>query len=184
MNNVRKDEYNRLINEKKFEEANILKNSKYILTSSKETLKQKDLDVKNNKEIRKESKLFNIDKITRKGSYEERYNEIIKSNELLFVADLIKEKIRLAYSREDSKKMIDDIADIIMLCNQTNNSHFKWFRNLIINHFSGIITHSKYKISSGKIEGINNKIKTLRREAYGYPDDEYFFLKLLDASRN
>ena len=35
-----------------------------------------------------------------------------------------------------------------------------------------------------KIEGINNKIKTLRRQAYGYPDDEYFFLKLIDMSRH
>ena len=32
-------------------------------------------------------------------------------------------------------------------------------------------------------EGINNKIKTLRRQGYGYPDDEYFFLKIIDASR-
>jgi len=32
-------------------------------------------------------------------------------------------------------------------------------------------------------EGINQKIKTLRRHAYGYPDDEYFFLKLFDMSR-
>jgi hypothetical protein len=38
-------------------------------------------------------------------------------------------------------------------------------------------------ISAGKIEGINNKIKTLRRQGYGYPDDDYFFLKLFDASR-
>ena len=28
-----------------------------------------------------------------------------------------------------------------------------------------------YKISSGKMEGINNKIKVLRRQAYGLPDD-------------
>ena len=27
------------------------------------------------------------------------------------------------------------------------------------------------------------KIKTLRRHGYGYPDDDYFFLKLFDASR-
>ena len=34
-----------------------------------------------------------------------------------------------------------------------------------------------------KIEGINQKIKTIRRQSYGLPDDEYFFLKLFDASR-
>jgi hypothetical protein len=26
-------------------------------------------------------------------------------------------------------------------------------------------------------------IKSLRRAGYGYPDDEYFFLKIFDASR-
>ena len=36
---------------------------------------------------------------------------------------------------------------------------------------------------AGKIEGLNNKIKTLRRQGYGYPDDEYFFLKIFDISR-
>ncbi|MBQ3775904.1 MAG: transposase, partial [Ruminobacter sp.] len=46
----------------------------------------------------------------------------------------------------------------------------------------GIIAHATYKISSGKIEGINQKIKTIRRHGYGYPDDEYFFLKVIDAS--
>ena len=39
------------------------------------------------------------------------------------------------------------------------------------------------EIASGKIEGINNKIKVIRNQAYGIPDDEYFFLKVMDASR-
>lgn len=37
--------------------------------------------------------------------------------------------------------------------------------------------------SSGRLEGTNNMIKAVRRQAYGYRDDEYFFLKLFDASR-
>ncbi|MCD5448610.1 transposase, partial [Lactobacillus delbrueckii subsp. lactis] len=37
--------------------------------------------------------------------------------------------------------------------------------------------------STGKLEGINNKIKTERRKGYGYPDDEYFFLRLMELSR-
>ena len=49
-------------------------------------------------------------------------------------------------------------------------------------HFEGIIAHATYGIASGKIEGINHKIKTLRRQAYGIPDDEYFFLKVIDTS--
>lgn len=45
----------------------------------------------------------------------------------------------------------------------------------------GIVSHAKYCICNGKIEGINQKIKTIRRQRNGLPNDEYFFLKLFDA---
>ena len=50
-------------------------------------------------------------------------------------------------------------------------------------HTEGIIAHAKHKISSGRVEGTNTMIKTLRRAGYGYPDDEYSFLKIFDRSR-
>jgi len=46
----------------------------------------------------------------------------------------------------------------------------------------GIVAHAHHHISSGRVEGTNWMIKTLRRAGYGYPDD-YFFLKIFDASR-
>lgn len=33
------------------------------------------------------------------------------------------------------------------------------------------------------MEDINNKIKNLGQQGYGYPDDDYFFLKMFDVSR-
>ena len=79
--------------------------------------------------------------------------------------------------------MAEAISDIMDICESTGNKHLHWFYKLLDSHFEGIIAHATYKISSGKIEGINQKIKTLRRHGYGYPDDEYFFLKLMDLSR-
>ncbi len=79
--------------------------------------------------------------------------------------------------------MAEDIINIMDMCKATDNPHLQWFERLLSNHFEGIIAHATYDISAGKIEGINNKIKTLRRQGYGYPDDEYFFLKLFDMSR-
>ena len=79
--------------------------------------------------------------------------------------------------------MAQEIIGIIDICQATGNRHLLWFGRLLENHFEGIIAHATYRISAGKIEGINNKIKTLRRQGYGYPDDEYFFLKLFDMSR-
>lgn len=47
----------------------------------------------------------------------------------------------------------------------------------------GIRAHALHPVTSGKVEGTNNMIKTLRRKHYGLPDDEYLFLKIMDASR-
>ncbi len=43
---------------------------------------------------------------------------------------------------------------------------------------AGIICAGKYGYSSGQLEGANNKIKVLKRTAYGYRDFEYFSLKI------
>ena len=38
----------------------------------------------------------------------------------------------------------------------------------------------KISISTGPLEGTNNKIKTLKRQAYGFHDLEFFKLKIMD----
>jgi hypothetical protein len=43
------------------------------------------------------------------------------------------------------------------ICEATGNKHLLWFGKLLDTHFEGIIAHATYKISSGKIEGINQK---------------------------
>lgn len=45
----------------------------------------------------------------------------------------------------------------------------------------GILGHCRYPFHTSLLEGINNKIKVLKRMAFGYRDDEYFFLKIMDA---
>ena len=46
-------------------------------------------------------------------------------------------------------------------------------------HRNGILAWYDFSISTGKLEGINNKIKVIKRKAYGYRDDEFFKLILL-----
>lgn len=75
------------------------------------------------------------------------------------------------------------IEYIIKFCEDSENEHFQWFGKLLKDHFDGIVSHAKYPLSNGKVEGVNQKIKTIRRKSYGLPDDVYFFLKLFDASR-
>ena len=42
-----------------------------------------------------------------------------------------------------------------------------------------VLSWFDFRISSGPMEGTNNKIKTMKRQAYGYRDQEYFKLKIL-----
>ena len=184
ISSVRKDEQQRLLDEGRSNEAKALKGSKYILTSSRETLQKKDDEAKEGKLLRKGSEVFRVKAIERTAGHVERYNQLLKENKLFFTIDLVKEKLKAAYATDNEAKMAEEISAIIEICKATKNRHFYWFGRLLFNHFEGIIAHATYHITSGKVEGINNKIKTIRRQGYGYPDDEYFFLKLFDASRH
>lgn len=180
---VRIDEQERLMEEGDTDAAKALKHSRYILTSNRSTLQKKDAEAAEGKVLRKGSDLFGTDAVVRKGGNEERYDELLKQNKLLFTLDLVKEKLADAYTETDEARMADKITEIIDLCQSTSCKPLHWFGRLLLNHFEGIIAHATYHISSGKVEGINQRIKTLRRQGYGYPDDEYFFLKLFDMSR-
>ena len=180
---VRKDEQRRLYAEGNIEAAKGLKKTRYILMSKRSTLQKKDREAEESRVVHRGSVLFGTPDIVRKTGYEEKYDALLRENTLLFTLNLIKEKLDEAYTDTDEARMAEKIIDIMDICEATGNPHLLWFRKLLDDHFEGIIAHATYQITSGKVEGINQKIKTLRRHGYGYPDDEYFFLKLFDASR-
>jgi len=180
---VRKDEQRRLIEEGNMEAAIALKKTKYILTSSRATLARKDKEAVEGKVIDRPGILFPKEEVTRKPRYVAKYKELLSQNELLFTLDIMKEKLCEAYKLTDEAKMAEEISEIMDLGKATGNTHLLWFQRLLNNHFERIIAHATYSISTSKPEGLNNKIKTVRRQGYGYPDDDYFFLKLFYASR-
>ena len=56
--------------------------------------------------------------------------------------------------------------------------HVKQIANAIRLYQWGILNWYDHPISNGLAEGINNKIKVLKRVAYGYRDIDYFQLRL------
>lgn len=57
----------------------------------------------------------------------------------------------------------------------------KRFARNLAKYLPGILAHCKYPLHTSVLEGINNKIKVLKRMAYGFRDDDYFFLKIRQA---
>lgn len=48
-------------------------------------------------------------------------------------------------------------------------------------YVEGLLAHTRYRLNTGVLEGMNNKIKVIKRVAYGFRDDEYFFLRIRHA---
>lgn len=57
----------------------------------------------------------------------------------------------------------------------------KAFARKLKEYLPGILAHCRWPLHTSLLEGINNKIKVLKRMAYGFRDDEYFFLKIRAA---
>ena len=58
---------------------------------------------------------------------------------------------------------------------------YEKFATMIERHRDGIAAYSRpeNKVSSGFVEGLNNKIRVIQRRAYGLRDEEYLRLKIL-----
>lgn len=54
----------------------------------------------------------------------------------------------------------------------------KTFARRLRPYVAGILAHCRYPLGTNLIEGINNTIKVIKRMAYGYRDDHYFFLRI------
>ena len=152
------------------------------MTTAK-TRRKKEKDADAEKVISRGAELFKKPETVQKPGIEKRYQELLEENSLLLTMDLVKEMVNNAYQARTERGMKIFINRAIRTCRDTRNKYFEWFANLLESHMDGIIAHATVALSSGKVEGTNNMIKTLRRKGYGYPDDDYFFLKIMDSSR-
>ena len=55
------------------------------------------------------------------------------------------------------------------------------FARKLEKYVHGIIASARYRLNTSVLEGMNNRIKVIKRMAYGYRDSEYFFLKIKAA---
>ncbi|HNG82856.1 MAG TPA: ISL3 family transposase [Nitrospira sp.] len=55
------------------------------------------------------------------------------------------------------------------------------FAQRLQGYWHGIVSRCRHPLNTSVVEGINNTIKVIKRRAYGYRDQEYFFLKIRAA---
>jgi transposase len=54
----------------------------------------------------------------------------------------------------------------------------KRFARALKDRLHGILAHCRFPLHTGMLEGVNNKVKVIKRVAYGFRDQDYFFLKI------
>jgi len=110
-----------------------------------------------------------------------RLNEILEANKPLMIAYVLKDALKelWKYKREGwARKAWENWME--MAISSGLPPLVKFARNLA-KRIDGILSHCRWQLNTSVLEGINNKIKVLKRIAYGYRDEDYFFLKIRAA---
>ena len=107
-----------------------------------------------------------------------RLEAALTLNAPLAAAYYLKEDLRQLWSQPDKERTTLFLEDWIERARATGIRQLVQMSNTLSLHRAGILAHYDMPISTGPLEGTNNKIKTLQRQAYGYRDTEFFHLRI------
>ena len=110
-----------------------------------------------------------------------RLDELLAANQALFTVYVLKDDLKHLWSYTYSKAALRFWDDWYARAVASRIPALIRFATLLTRFIPGIISHCRYPLNTALVEGINNKIKVLKRMAYGYRDDAYFFLKIRAA---
>ncbi len=99
-------------------------------------------------------------------------------NEPLYLAHALKEQFQLFWR----KKTVEEAEHFLIHWGldvlATGLKPLKRVVKTLSHYRKGLLNYFKHWITNAGAEGINNKIKTMKRQAYGFRDMEYFKLRL------
>jgi transposase len=107
-----------------------------------------------------------------------RLEDALSINKPLATAYYLKEDLRLLWSLPDKPTAEAHLQDWIDRAEVSGIRILKDFANTLRTHRRGILAYHDHPISTGPLEGTNNKIKTLQRQAYGFRDRAFFILRI------
>jgi len=109
----------------------------------------------------------------------ERLREALRLNEPLAIAYQLKEELNELWEQDDQETAQALLMDWIVYAESSGIRMLHNFAKTLRFHAFGILAWYDYPISTGPLEGTNNKIKTMKRQAYGFRDPEFLMLKIL-----
>jgi transposase len=132
----------------------VIKGSKYLL-------------LKNKKNLRTEEK--------------PRLKALLELNEALSTTYILKDYLKRLWQYRYPQCALNALSHWCVVAFESGIEPVISFTKTLIRYSYGIINHCRFPIHTGRLEGINNKIKVIKRKAYGFHDTEYFALVIKDA---
>ena len=114
------------------------------------------------------------------GDQKKQLASLLELNTPLTQAYVLKEELRRLWDEPDFES---GEKFLFAWCRKAESTGIKAIRRMAKTlrlHRRGILNYFKHGITSGPLEGINNKIKAMLRKHYGIRDPQYLELKLLN----
>jgi transposase len=108
----------------------------------------------------------------------EKLMMLMDINEPLYAAYLLKEDLRMFWNLPNENLATVFLDSWTQQARGLGLEHFSKLADTLDRHRQGLLSYFRHRISTGPLEGLNNKIKVLKRQAYGFRDNAYFKLRL------
>jgi transposase len=108
-----------------------------------------------------------------------RLAEALRLNEPLATAYYLKEELAELWEQDDQEAAAAFLADWIARAEASGIRMLIQLAKTMRAHAWGLLAWYDHPISTGPLEGTNNKIKTMKRQAYGFRDQDFLKLKIL-----
>jgi transposase len=143
---------------------------------------QREAEEKMDKQVLKGTRwllLKNPENLDPKKKERERLEEALRLNQPLAAVYYMKEDLRQIWGQPDKATATRVLEDWMRRAEASCIKVLQQFAATLAMHRTGILAYYDCRISTGPLEGTNNKIRTMQRQAYGFRDQEFFKLKIL-----
>jgi transposase len=107
-----------------------------------------------------------------------KLQQLLSINQPISIAYVLKEDLRRLWSLPNRDHAAKFLFDWINKALSSGIIQLARFARKLRRHAEGILNYFDFPITTAKVEGINNRIKVIKRNAYGYRDIDYFKLKI------
>ena len=107
-----------------------------------------------------------------------RLEKALDLNKPLATVYYMKEDLRQIWDQPDKRAADVFLNDWIARAQSSGIRMLQKFAITLAEHRNGILAYYDCPITTAALEGTNNKIKTMQRQAYGFRDREFFKLKI------